>query len=236
MTYPSQPQAVSNYYPYTSNTKTSSCADLRACKLKVEGKGSIQAQPNMAIIVLGVITENRQLTQAQEENTSTVTAVLRTLREMGVPSEDIQTQSYTITPQYDFVEGKQVFRGYRVEHSLEITMREINKIGEVIDAAVQSGANQISSIRFSVSDPSGYYQRALNAAVEDALMKARTLGSKLNVAVSQIPVQIVEVGFESGPPIIPMVYQTAAPATPIQSGQIEIIARIEAVFAYRPKS
>lgn len=233
MAYSCLPSGVNNYYSYIPFPGIQACSNICTCRLKVEGIGSIKVQPNMAIVVLGVVTENKQLKLAQEENAARMTAVLSTLRVMGIPSEDIQTQSYNITPQYDFIEGKQVFRGYRVEHLLEVTIRDMNKIGEIIDAAVQSGANQVNSIKFSISNPSIYYQQALNAAVDDALMKARTLGGKLNIEVSQVPIQIVEMGYESGGPI-PMMYQAVGATTPIQTGQIEISARIEAIFAYRP--
>ena len=234
MAYSYLPSGQYNYYSYIPNPDLQACADLRACKLKVEGIGNVKVQPDIAVVVLGVVTENIQLKLSQEENTVRMTAVIKTLKEMGISSEDIQTQSYNVTPQYDFVEGKQVLRGYRVEHMLEITIRDMNRIGEIIDAAVQNGANQISSVKFTVADPSVYYQQALNAAVDDALAKVRTLGRKLNIEVSQVPVQIVEMGYEQGTPIVPMIYQAALSAIPIQTGLIEISARIEAIFAYRP--
>lgn len=98
----------------------------------------------------------------------------------------------------------------------------------------RSGVNQVSSIKFSVADPSVYYQKALNAAADDAIEKARTLGNKLNIMVSRVPVQIIEMGYEAGGPIVPLTYQAAGAATPVQTGLYEISARIEAVFSYRP--
>jgi uncharacterized protein YggE len=163
-----------------------------------------------------------------------MTAILGTLREFGIPQEDIKTQSYTITPQYDYIEGKQVFRGYRVEHLLDITIRDMNKTGELIDSVVQSGANIVNSIRFTISDQSVYYRQALNAAVDDALAKARTLEVKLNIEVSRVPVRIIEMGYEAGP-IVPLMVQTTGTAVPVQPGMLEVSARIEAIFDYRPK-
>jgi uncharacterized protein len=234
MAYSNQPLNTSNYYSYVPVPSIQSCTDPRACKLKVEGRGSTKVRPDIAVVVLGVVTENKQLKLAQDENATRMTAVLGSLRENAIPMEDIQTQSYNIVPQYDYIEGKQVFRGYRVEHILEVTIRDMTRIGEIIDDAVQSGANQVSSIKFSIANPSAYYQKALNAAVDDALEKARTLGIKLNISVFKVPVQIVEMGYETGVPIIPLMYQAVGTATPIQTGLVEISSRIEAVFAYRP--
>ena len=221
------------YYPCVSVAGMQAGTGLCSFRLKVEGAGRAKAQPDMAIAVLGVVSENKQLRAAQEENAAVMAAVLRTLGEMGISSQDIKTLSYTVSPQYDFIEGQQGFRGYRVEHMLEVTIREVDKSGEIIDAAVQSGTNQVSSIRFTVSDPSAFYQQALDAAVDDALAKARTFGEKLNIAVFQVPVQIIEMGREAAIPA-PLAYQAAALATPVQAGMIEITARIEAIFAYMP--
>jgi len=208
-----------------------SCAEPCACELKVEGTGRIKVKPDMAVVDLGVVTENRQLSTAQQENAASMTAVIRALNGMGVPPADIQTSSYSITPQYDYVEGKQVFRGYRVEHMLKVIIRNMARIGTIIDAAVQNGANQIGSITFAIDDPSPYYRQALDAALDDALAKAGTVAVKLNIRVIRVPVRIVETKYEQGTPA-PVMYQMAAPATPVQTGQIEITARIEAVFAY----
>ena len=221
------------YYPCIPAPGIQTFADLCSFKMRVEGTGRIKAQPDVAFAVLGVFTENKQLALSQEENAAVVTAVLRTLEGMGISPQDIKTQSFTVSPQYDYIDGRQVFRGYRVEHMLEIAIRELDRVGETIDAAVRSGANQISSIRFSVSDPSLYYQQALNAAVDDAFAKVRTLGSKLNITVLQIPVQIIEMGREPVIPV-PLAYQASVSATPIQAGMIEITARIETIFVYKP--
>jgi len=233
MGYSNLPAYANNKYSALPFPAAQTCADPCACKMKVEGKWSVNARPDIAVVILSVITENKQLSIAQKENSENTAAVIKSLRENGIPPVDIQTQAYNITPQYDYVEGKQVFRGYRVEHSLKVTIRDMARIGKIIDDAVENGANQVSSIVFSVSNPAAYYQLALNAAVDDAARKAHTLANKLNIAVSKAPVQIIEMGYEAGTPV-PMTYQTTGAVTPIQTGQIEISARIEAVFAYKP--
>jgi len=225
MTNSALPIPINKFVPFA-------CTDPFACKLKVEGTGSVKVQPDMAVVTLGAVTENMQLKTAQEENATRINGIIETLNRMGISPEDIQTQAYAITPQYDYVEGKQVFRGYRVVHTLEVIIRDMDRIGEIIDEAVQNGANQVSGIRFTVSDPPRYYRQALEAAVDDALVKARTLGGKLNITVSPVPVRIIEEVYQAGGPIVPYSLQMAEAATQIQTGRIEITARIDAVFAY----
>jgi len=211
------------YFPFTNY-----CAG----KLKVTGEGSIKVRPDTALAILGVITENSQLRLAQEQNTIKVNQILNTLRMMMVSMNDIETQAYNISPQYDYVDGKQVFRGYRVEHTLKIVVKDITKVGEVIDGAVESGANIVNSIRFIASEPSKYYQKALTAAIDDALLKAMTIGRKFNIKIFHIPLVITEQNYQYSSPVQSVLLQAAESTTPIQVGQIDITARIEAVFTY----
>ncbi len=222
---------MENYLQHSYVPGIRPCVEPCACDLKVEGTGRVKVRPDIAVAELGAVTENRQLGTAQEENAASMTSIIRTLNGMGIPPADIQTSTYSITPQYDYIEGRQVFRGYRVEHMLRVTIRDTARIGTIVDSAVQNGANQIGGITFSVSDPSPYYRQALDAAIDDALAKAGTIAAKLNIKVIRVPVQITETSFEQGAPA-PFVFQTAAPATPVQTGQIEITARLAAVFAY----
>jgi uncharacterized protein YggE len=187
---------------------------------------------DMAILSLGVTTQNMQLKIARQENAEAINKVINTLKEMGISLKDIQTQTFIINPRYDYIEGKQVFKGYEVIHTLGITVHDINKIGEIIDNAVESGANQVSGITFSISDPSIIYQKALEASVEDALMKVKTLGDKLGVTVSRVPVYMLEKSCEAITPKVAFALQTVGTGTQVQPGQIEVNATIEAIFEY----
>ncbi len=210
------------------------CMNPFACKLKVEGKGSIIVQPDMAVVVLGVTTENKQLQPAQEENAQRITSVLNTLKRLGVDSRDVETHSYIIEPQYDYTEGKQVFRGYRVVHTLKVTIRNVERVGAIIDAAVESGANLVNSISFAVEEPSRYYQQALRSAIDDAQSKALIIGDKLKINISLIPAQMMEVNYRQEGPMVLSLSTAGEAATPIKAGQIEVTAQIEAIFNYTP--
>lgn len=107
-------------------------------------------------MVIGIITENVQLEIAQQENVKITEQVLANIKSMGVSSKDIQTQNYSINIIYDYIDGKQVFRGYKVTNYLKVLIRDINAVGEVIDAAVKGGANAINNVSFIVSDTARY--------------------------------------------------------------------------------
>jgi uncharacterized protein len=202
-------------------------------KLKVEGKGTVKISPDIATISIGVSTQDISLEKAQRENARITQQVINSIKKLGIPSKDIQTQAYVITPEYDYVDGKQVFRGYRVLNNLKVIVRDIQKVGLVIDTAVQSGANVVDNISFSASDTTRQYEQALKLAIEDAQGKARAIAEKLNVRLNMIPVEIVEQSIPESRPFFGVAAMKAAEAsTPIEAGEIEITARIEATFNY----
>jgi len=201
-------------------------------RMEIEGNGRVNAIPDIAIVTLGVETEERDLTTAQKENAVISANVIDSLKEAGVSEQDIQTVTYQIEPQYDFVDGKRIFRSYKVINQFQVTIRQIGNTGQIIDDAVESGANIVTNIRFSLSQPSVYYNKALSNAMKNAVEKAIDFEKTINISVNKIPVKIIEERYE----YIPRDERFfAAPiTTPIEAGDIIIRAKIRAVFTYCP--
>lgn len=200
--------------------------------VKLNGKGTLKTKPDMAILTLGVITEGKELKTVQEENALKTNSLINRLKAMGINERDIQTQSYNVDIEYDYVDGKQVFRGYRVTNTIVVTIRDINKTGEIIDAAVESGANTIRGINFTVANPSLYYNQALKLAIKDAIEKAQVVENTLGVVINETPISIEEEGSQYVPIIERESLKAASTVTPIEAGTIEITARIKAIFYY----
>lgn len=220
----------STYYSHFNGGDTGLSKDFS--KLKVYGEGRVRVQPDTAVVTLGVSTENMQLSMAQQENAARMRRVIDVLRSMGIDAKDIQTQSYVIEPQYDYIEGKQVFRGYRVINILSVKIKDLDKVGVIIDASVNAGANIVNNINFIVSNSSEYYKEALRLAIKDGQSKALVIGNELKVRLNPIPVKVVEQVNSDRVPPLPMVLKAAEAVTPIESGEIEIVARVEADFIY----
>lgn len=198
------------------------------------GEGSVLVQPDMAQIVLGVETENKVLREAQSENAQKISTIIQALRNIGIQEEHIQTDNFTIFPMYDFLDGKQVFRGYRVEHLLRVTVIDIKKIGLVVDTAVENGANRVSNIIFQISNSEGLYQNAIQKAVSDAVQKANTIASQLQIELNPIPIRIIEESkFIEGPVPFSQSQMVKSSATEIQPGREEIKAVVTATFSTR---
>jgi len=221
-------------YPYPTSYARSLCIDTDSDNntLNLNGKGAVQVTPNIAVVSLGVVTENMDLNVALKENTAKMTKVIGSLKNMGIAEKDIKTQSYNIELLYDYVEGKQIFKGYRVSNILSVTVRNINTVGEVINTAVDNGANVVNSINFTVSNPALYYREALTMAIKDAVEKASVIEKSLKVVVDKTPIKILEETFGYAPVAANgMMMKAAAP--PIMPGQTEITASIKATFSYK---
>jgi uncharacterized protein YggE len=198
--------------------------------ITVSGEGKVAVTPDRAIITLGVITERNTLSDAQKENSEKITSIVHSLIMSGVQRENIKTSEFRMEPQYDYVDGKQVFRGYKVTHLLQVTTDEVASSGKIVDTAVAQGANYVSNIQLTVSAPEVFYNQALSLALHNSLRKAETLAQTMGVALMEVPLEIQEV---TQPFPQPILYQTARETpTPIQPGEVTIVARLTAKYHY----
>jgi len=203
-------------------------------EIRVTGEGILAVQPDKAEVTVGVITESMELVEAQSANSQTTTQVIQALKGINIADKDIQTVDYSIYPLYDYIDGKQTFKGYKVEHRLLVTVRDISKVGLVVDTAVRNGANSISNIRFSVSDSNRLYQQALSMALNSALEKASTIAHTIQVRLVHTPILVKE-GTTSQKEPIPFAespFVKGASTTPIEPGRLEIRATVTAVYNY----
>ncbi len=202
-------------------------------RIKVSGEGKISVSPDQVNITLGAMTEKRSLQEAQQENTIIISNVLSALIDLGIPKENIQTVIYRIDPLYDYKDGMQIFRGYRVNHQLQVKIDNIELTGQVVDLAVSQGANTVSNIEFTVAQPEAYYNEALKIALHNAYAKAITLTSQLPVTLNPIPFKIEEFSIRTSPPVpFAQPLLAKAEATPIQPGEITISATIIVNYLY----
>ncbi|MFT8322602.1 MAG: SIMPL domain-containing protein [Bacillus sp. (in: firmicutes)] len=204
-------------------------------KMTLFGASILSLEPTVAKLQLGTVTEALELEQAQQENAKIIQQVIQAIMGIGISQENIQTADFTIFPQYDYVDNKQQFKGYQVTHMLSITVEKLEQTGEVIDTAVQNGANRVSSIQFTVLNKDFYYKQALKAALEDAVTKAKLMVKSFPVTLDPIPVNIIEQTTEP----TPLPYTTLAKSefvggvsTTIEPGQISIEAKVEVEFLY----
>lgn len=202
-------------------------------EMTVTGNGEIIAQPDYVQIQIEVRAEGKDVSLAQQENARIMNRVIESLLALNIPREAIQTAAYTISPNYDYIEGRQVFRGYEVQNAITVKITDISQAGTVIDTAIQNGANHVSAIQFKIEDSDAYYQKALNLALINAIAKAKSMAETMRVPLQPIPIRIVEESQNS----TPVPYKLAQLsnqefATPIEQGTISINASVQVKFQF----
>lgn len=200
--------------------------------MELNGSGSIMAKPDKATINIGVETINSNLKDAQEKNAIITNDVIISLKRLGIEDKDIQTSTYNINKEYDYIDGKQIDKGFKVSNILNITIENIGLIGQIVDTAVKNGANVVRNIKFELEDSSYYYNKALNLAISDALEKSKSIGRNLNIKIFNIPLKIIEESYSIGPVYETLYNRSKDFATPIEVGENEIIAKVKVLIAY----
>lgn len=198
----------------------------------VTGNGAIDAQPDYAQVLIEVRTEGKDVSQAQQENAIIMNRVIGSLMALNIPREAIQTTVYTISPNYDYIEGRQVFRGFEVQNAITVQIADISRAGTVIDTAIQNGANHVSSIQFKIEDSDAYYQRALQMALINAIEKAKTMAETMRIALDPIPIEMIEESQHNAPIPYSAQLSNREMMTPIAQGTMAIQASVRVTFRY----
>ncbi len=223
-----------------SSNSTFASEDTQEAKrtLNVNGQGTINAAPDIAYINMGVLTEAKTAKQAQQQNAASMADIIALIKAAGVKNDDIKTVNYSIYPKYDYNKdtGESKIVGYTVNNSVMVTVRDIDKTGQLIDIASNSGMNVTGNISFGLSDPDKYYNQALKAAVESARGKAEIMASTLGITL-KLPLSINESG-SYNPPVIygagayDMKLAAEEARTPIQGGSLEVRAQVTISYEY----
>ena len=145
-------------------------------QISVSAEGVFTLIPDVAVIKLGVKTEDMKVANVVKENNEKMNSILSEVKSLGVLDKDIQTLSYNLSQQYDYPEkGERVFRGYLLDQQIQIKVRDFAKIGDVLERATSLGANSIGDLQFTIDDPSA----ARAAALQDAIVKAKIKAARI---------------------------------------------------------
>ena len=192
------------------------------------GEGLVQAAPDRAWITVTAESRAGSPREAQRRNAEAMRPVQDKLRATGVPADAIRTLAYDLQQEWDFVNNRRVSRGYVARNTIEIRVDAIERTGELLEIAVESGATAVGGIRFDVKDRGRLEREALRLAVLDARAKADAAAAAAGRAVERV-VRIEEHGVVSRPPIPVLAAREALQASdapPIAAGQIELRAQV----------
>lgn len=204
--------------------------------LNVSGTGEAIGEPDAAVVTLGVTTEAEEAGEALAENNAQMTAVIEALIESGVQERDIQTQTIRLAPRYERpapragVTLPAELVGFTATNMVEVRVRRLSALGELLDAAVQAGGNQIQGIRFEITDRSELYDQAREAAWENALDKAEQLAEMAGAELGSV-VTISESSYTPAPYAERAMAFTADAGVPIQGGTESVQISLQVTWA-----
>jgi len=206
--------------------------------IDVNGNARISADPEKVEVYLGAETTASTAKRSQQDNANIMEAVRNSLRLIGISSDDIETTQYTLTvvKHWDKDTEKYVITGYRTTHVIKIESTDINKAGDIIDKAVQSGANKVDNVVFSLTDEKINEMRleALGKAGLNGKEKAEAIADSLGVNIKGVYRATesyvtyrpyVQRGFEA-------VAAVAEAPTEISPGQIEVSASLSVSYEF----
>ncbi len=217
--------------PRTSPVFVGGTATTQGKTLSVSGTGTISARPDEAWFFAAVVTQSLTATQALNDNAAAMTRVLDQMNQLGIAKDKIETVGFSLMPLYDYSGKTPSLVGYQVRNAIKITVSDLSKIGQVIDSAVNAGANEVQGVQFTLSErrAAELREQALQMAVQDASGKAQRLASLLGVTLAG-PVT-VNIGFSYEPIFVAAVKAEAA-QTPIVPGQLQVTVTIQVVYAF----
>jgi uncharacterized protein YggE len=203
--------------------------------IAVSGTGEVTGTPDTLIIDMGVQVLRPSVGEATGEAARLAQAVIDALKAEGVAEKDIQTTNYSIWPEYDYRNDSQTLKGYRVSNTVSAKIRNLDRAGEVIDAATAAGGNDaiVNGIRFDLESNGALITAAREAAWNDAKAKAEQLAALAEVRLGQA-VSISETSTPTQPPIVYAEATAGAAfdtATPIQSGEASVSVVVTVQFA-----
>ena len=167
--------------------------------INVGGKGEIYAKPDLGIIDLSVITEAKTVEKAMSENTKKMNDVINFVKNQGIEEKDLKTVSFNIYPRYEYrnpeseneiysysSSKRRVLIGYEITQQLEVKIRNLEKIGQIIEGATDAGVNDVGDLYFIIDNKEEYKKQARNQAIEKAKVKAEELASQLGIRLVRI--------------------------------------------------
>jgi uncharacterized protein YggE len=218
----------------TTNEKVEVQPPSQVQGITVSGTGEAFGTPDLALLDLGVSVEGKTVKEARDTAATAMNKVLGALEDDGVADKDVQTRQFRIEPEYDYPDGRQELIGFRVTNIVEAKVRDLDRVGEIVDDVAQAGGDvvQVQSLSFTVEKPDDLRAQAREEAVADARARAEDLADLAGVKLGK-PLSINESAVVPPTPFLAgaAMEGTAQAPTPIQPGELEISVTVDIVFA-----
>jgi uncharacterized protein YggE len=207
-------------------------AAAAARTMTVSGNGSVSLTPDIAYIYIGVHTEDPDVAKAVERNNTQAQALVDALKNIGVAAADIQTSSFNVwsSQKPDPLKGVDTVYFYSVDNTVYVTVRDLSKLGNFLNTAIEAGANNINSITFDVADKTAALAQARQKAMDNAASLAGELAKTANVQLG--PIQSIIYSDYTPGSYYGMGGGASAPnaSVPIQPGQLQVTASVNVTY------
>jgi uncharacterized protein YggE len=221
-------------YAQLSHSSLTQNTNSNNTTLSVTGSATTNVKPDRIILTLGVQTTNQTAEAALNTNSATMNKVLNALLSVGVMKNETSTSEFSISPNYNYSQGRNLITGFTATNSIQIDSSSVNNTAKWIDTAIAAGANNVNNVVFTLSDKK--LEETKNLLMKEAISNART---KADIAASILGLKVVGVKWASvndieSPPPQPQPF-TAMPAaartaTPIISGQEQVSTNVRVVY------
>ncbi|SHM26755.1 SIMPL domain-containing protein [Roseibium suaedae] len=204
--------------------------------ISITGQGKVSMAPDMAVVTTRVVTPAKTAPEALDLNTKAMSDVIAKIKEAGIEPKDIQTSGFSIFPRYEQQKERSneppAIAGYEVANGVTVNIRDLAKLGTILNTVVQSGANEVNGISFQISDADVKMDDARKAAVENAKARASLYAEAAGVKLGKI-LSISESGGAMPQPIYmraeKMAFASDAPV-PMEAGQETLSASVNIVW------
>ena len=202
------------------------------------GEGVVKRAPDRAWVTIGAENRARTPQEAQQANADAMNGVIARIKEKGIPADAIRTTGFVLQPEFDFQNGKQTLRDYVARNQVQVRVDAIDKAGDVIGAAVATGATNVSNVQFDLKDRVTAEREALRLAVQDARQRADAAAAGAGVQIDRVlRVEEQREGVVAPRPM-PMAMARAGggmadASVPLETGEIEVRAHVTLTVAIR---
>jgi uncharacterized protein YggE len=197
--------------------------------IRVSGEATVTVQPDQARIDIGVTTQAQTAQAAAANNAQRLETVIAELRRALGSGAEIKTISYSLNPDYRYPKegGRPTITGYTATNVVRVTLNDLTRIGQVIDASTQSGANQVQRLQFTLKDEQAAQSQALRAAAVKAKAQAESLAQALGLKIGRV-LSVVESSGGVQPIMrdVTLARAEASASTPVEPGTIEVRATV----------
>jgi uncharacterized protein YggE len=198
--------------------------------VSVSAAGQVSSQPDTAVVTIGVQTDAEEAAAALTQNSQQMQSLVAAVRQAGVASADIQTQTIRLQPDYTTQQNQQKLSGFTAINTVQVRVSKLDNLGSLLDAAVQAGGNTINQIQFEISDTSQLHKQARQAAMQSAKEKASELAGLADAQLGPV----VSINENSAVPQPYALGASAAPsasvAVPVEPGTQNVTVNVQVTW------